>query len=407
MVPMRVSPAGTPAYDRSMTRNQRSPSDRMVDIGLFVGVTVVLSVVVYSDPWADLFDSRYGEAGSRSPDFLAYLWAVGLGALMLVRRTMPRIVLVLTALGFFTYYIAGYPAVGVALPVSAALFSATEAGFLRASVLTGVVVLAASTTFRLVSGQSASFVLGYELLSHAALIAAVIALGYSVRARRSLARRTDQVVRLVSRQTAMDTAAHARDKQIALARELHDSMGHSLSVASLFADVAREADEAGQATALDRVKSAVSDAMAQLRSTVTLLRSSSGDPAVNPAFQDLHRLLDGPASAGYDVTIAVDDDVVASPEVQACVYRIIQESVTNTMRHSNATRIEAKVRRKDNLVEVAVDDNGSATRVPRFTPGHGVRGMRERVANLGGSFDVNAGPGGWRVHATLPGKALP
>jgi signal transduction histidine kinase len=368
----------------------------MIDAALFVGVTAVLSVVVSAN-----------QAGSRSPDFVAYLWAVGLGALMLVRRSMPRLVLVLTAFGFFTYYIAGFPAIGVALPISAALFSATEAGYLRASVLTGFVVLAASTSFRLASGQSVSFVLGYELVGHAALIAAVVAFGYSVRARRSLQRRTDQLIRLVTRQTAMDTAAHARDKQVMLARELHDSMGHSLSVASLFADVAREAEGDRRAPAIERVKSAVSDAMTQLRSTVALLRSASGDPLVSPTFEDLRRLLDGPASAGYEVTLEVDHDMAASAAVQACVYRVVQESVTNTMRHSNATRIEATVNNGGSFVEVTVLDNGSGTRVPRNTAGHGVRGMRERVANLGGSFDVNAGPGGWQVRATLPAKAQP
>ncbi|WP_203701150.1 sensor histidine kinase [Asanoa iriomotensis] len=369
---------------------------RRIDAALFVGVTAVLSVVVSAN-----------QAGSRSPDLLAYLWAVGLGALMLVRRSMPRVVLVLTALGFFTYYIAGYPAIGVALPISAALFSATEAGYLRASALTGAVVLAASTAFRLASGQSASFVLGYELLGHAALIAAVIALGYSVRARRDLQRRTDQVVRLVTRQTAMDTAADAREHQLRLARELHDSMGHSLSVASLFADVAREADAADRrADALDRVKSGVSEAMAQLRSTVAVLRSAGDDPLVNPTFHDLRRLLDGAASAGYEVTLTVDDEVNASPDVQACVYRIIQESVTNTMRHSTATRIDATIDCREELVLVTVHDNGGGgARVPRFAPGHGVRGMRERVTALGGSFDVHAGPGGWRVRATLPAAA--
>lgn len=363
----------------------------MIDAALFVGVTVVLSIVVSAN-----------QAGSRSPDVLAYLWAFGLGALMLVRRAMPRVVLVLTALGFFTYYIAGFPAVGVALPISAALFSATEAGYLRASVLTGVVVLAASTSFRLASGQSASFVLGYELASHAALIAAVVALGYSVRARRGLQRRTDQVIRLVGKQTAMDAAADARETQLMLARELHDSMGHSLSVASLFADVAREADGDRRGPALDRVKMAVSEAMTQLRSTVALLRSTDDDALVNPTFADLHRLLDGPARAGYEVTLKVDDDIAASPEIQACVYRVIQESVTNTMRHSNATRIEATVHCGGGSVEVAIRDNGSGTRVPRHAPGHGVRGMRERVTNLGGSFDVQAGPGGWQVRAVLP-----
>jgi signal transduction histidine kinase len=107
------------------------------------------------------------------------------------------------------------------------------------------------------------------------------------------------------------------------------------------------------------------------------------------------------------VAVSVGDDVVADAEVQACVYRLIQESVTNTMRHSDATRIEAWVRSRDDLVEVDIRDNGSGTRVPRFSAGHGISGMRERVAGLGGSVDVDAGPGGWQVHATLPAKARP
>ncbi|MFC0532407.1 sensor histidine kinase [Phytohabitans kaempferiae] len=376
-----------------MALSWRSSSARSVDIALFVGVTVVLSVVVSAD-----------QAGSRSPDVLAYLWAVGLGALMLIRRSMPRLVLALTALGFFTYYIAGFPAVGVAVPISAALFSAAEAGYLRASVVTAAVVLAASTAFRLASGQSPSFVLGYELSSHAALIAAVIALGYSVRARRTLQQRTEQVVRLVTRQTAMDTAAHAREGQLLLARELHDSMGHSLSVASLFADVAREADGTRRAEAIDRVKSSVSDAMAQLRSTVALLRSTDGEPLANPTLHDLHRLLEGPASAGYEVTSRIEE-VVASPDVEACVYRTVQEAVTNTMRHSNATHITVTVGAEDDVVEATVHDNGTGNRLSRFTPGHGVRGMRERAEKLGGALTVHTGPDGWRVRATLPAKA--
>ncbi len=367
----------------------------MVDLALFAGVTAVLSVVVSAD-----------QAGSRSPGVLAYLWAVGLGALMLIRRSMPRLVLALTALGYFTYYVAGFPAIGVALPISAALFSAAEAGYLRASVLTGAIVLAASTAFRVAVGQSASFVLGYELASHVALIAAVIAFGYSVRSRRILQRRTEQVVRLVTRQTAMDAAAHARDKQLLLARELHDSMGHSLSVASLFADVAREADDAGRATALDRVKSGVSEAMAQLRSTVTVLRSTGGGPPADATLDDLRRLLDGPASAGYDVTLNCAG-VSASPAVETCAYRVVQESVTNTMRHSNATRIDVAVRDGDDAIEVTVHDNGTGTRLPRFGPGHGVRGMRERVEALGGTLTVRTGSDGWWVRAGIPAEARP
>lgn len=379
-----------PAYHANMVLSWRSPSARLVDVALFAAVTTVLSIVVSAD-----------QAGVRPPDALAYLWSVGLGALMLIRRSMPRLVLALTTLGFVAYYAAGYPAIGVAVPISAALFSAAEAGHGRAALGTGAAVLVGSTSFRLVSGQSASFVLGYELASHAALITAVIALGSSVRMRRNLLLRTEQVVRLVSRQSTMDAAALTRDRQIVLARELHDSIGHSLAVASLFTDVAREASDDYRATALDRVKVAVGEAMTQLRSTVTILRSAEDGKAAQPALCELHRVLDAPVAAGYDVD-AIVEDVAASPDVEACVYRLVQEAVTNTMRHSNATRLTVAVRGAPGAVTVSVHDNGSGARPPRNPRGQGLRGMRERATELGGTLDVDAGPAGWRIHARLP-----
>ena len=136
-------------------------------------------------------------------------------------------------------------------------------------------------------------------------------------------------------------------------------------------------------------------------------RSAGTDLAPQAGIADLHRLLR--SHAGHlRVDLDLDGELAAlSPAVDAAVYRIVQESVTNTMRHSNATRIDVAVRAGDDAIEVTVHDNGTGARLPRFGPGHGVRGMRERAEALGGSLIVHAGPGGWRVQATLPMKERP
>ena len=152
--------------------------------------------------------------------------------------------------------------------------------------MTGAVALLASTGYRLAAGQPVAFVLGYELVSHATLIAAVIALGYSVRTRREIAERGRVLAHLTRASAVAQTEARGREERLKLARDLHDSVGHALSVAVLFTGVAKEkygdALGAGEADAprgdgtdepLDRVRAI--EALADLRSTVTLLRSSN------------------------------------------------------------------------------------------------------------------------------------
>ncbi|MGF1661330.1 MAG: response regulator [Kineosporiaceae bacterium] len=316
-----------------MTTRLRALPARVVDVLLFVVVTGTVSVVVTAD-----------QATTRPPDLLPYLWAVGFGAPMLLRRQAPRLVLALTVLGFVTYYAAGFPALGVALPVAAALFSAAEARRPVSAAVTGAVLLLVSTGYRVAVGQSVAYVLGYDLVTNAAFMAAVILLGYSVRVRRDVRESAEQLALARARETALRAAATAGEERAALARDLHDSIGHSLSVASLFTDVARERHlppgERGTADEpLVRVRLAVSDAMAHLRSTVALLRSGRPDEPAAPTLAELPVMLQAPALAGYDVSVDVDEDLHAPPDVEAAVYRVVQEAVTNTLRHSDATGI--------------------------------------------------------------------
>lgn len=368
-----------------------SLTPRRTDVLLCVGVTVVLAVVA---------NSHEGRGGAVNP--LVYLWALGLGLLMLVRRSHPLLVLALTSLGFFSYYAAGFPAIGLAVPIAAALYSAAEMGHLRAAIVTSVLLVVTATGYRLLEGQSPSFVLGYELSGDAALIVATIALGHSVRVGRRLRQRTDQVTRLLTRQGELDDVAQVREDRMRLARELHDSIGHSLSVAALYSDIAREAlAEDARRDALDLVRSSITDASAHLRQTVAVLRGRGQfDPAAG--LDEVVSLGVAPTAAGYAVDVQVDQIDVA-PEVGAAAFRLVQEAITNTLRHSNGRSISVRIGMQEpGLLGVRVVDDGTAAAGPQIQDGHGLSGMRERVSALGGTLDVDAGPQGWAVEASIP-----
>lgn len=340
---------------------------------------------------------------------LAYLWAVGFGLVMLLRRTHPVLVLALTTVGFFSYYASGFPAIGVGVPMAAALYSAAEAGAVRAAVVTAVVVLGLSTAYRLSVGQGVAFVLGYELVYHASLMAAAIALGHVVRVGRALRRRTEQVTGLLVRQGELDAAARLREERLALARELHDSLGHSLSVAGLYAQVAQEAgdDRAAGARALALVRDSVRDGLTQLRGTVSVLRDPRPTEDDAPGLAEIGDLMTAPRAAGYDATAHVDD-LDVPPAVGSAAFRVVQEAVTNAIRHSNGQRIAVTVRGEPGgPLGVTVWDDGRPPGRPESPTGHGLEGMRERLRALGGTLTVDADHSGWTVRATIPTEGTP
>jgi signal transduction histidine kinase len=144
----------------------------------------------------------------------------------------------------------------------------------------------------------------------------------------------------------------------------------------------------------------VVEAMAHLRSTVTVLRSSVGRPSAELTFDDIPAVLRDPALAGVEIDLHLDVGLRADPDVQRTVYRLVQEAVTNSLKHSDASRIRVDIAADgDRAIEVAVSDNGSTAAVPRF--GHGLTGMQERVRAMAGVLEVDT-HNGWRVRASLP-----
>lgn len=337
----------------------------------------------------------------------AFAFAVGFGALMLLRRRMPRSVLALSVLGVFAYYTLDYPPIGVALPVIAALFSAAEIGLLGWAIGAGAVVFVVSMFFRLRDGvEAVGYLIGYESVSNIALFAAAITLGYGVRARRIRAAQQAEIVRLTEAQLTRDVESRMRSEREKISRELHDTVGHTMSVIALHAGAGAESvgrDDTAASDAFSRIREASTKSLTELRSMVHILRSDAHDVLGVRSLSAAADLAETARGAGIDVVMDVttSPDDVSAP-VDAAAFRVIQESITNVIRHASASRIEVSARIDDERLHIIVCDNGTGSPADTAS-GYGHAGMAERVRLLGGSLSVRSGDGGgYTVDATLP-----
>lgn len=369
------------------------PRGVLVDAALGVAVVLVVAVAITANL-----------GGQRQPDAFAYLFAAGLGALMFVRRPFPVLALAATAVGILAYYAAGYPPIGLAVPVAAALYSAAEAGRLRWAVGTAGGLLVVSSAFRVAEGDNPTYLFGYELASTVAVMAAAIALGDGVRSRRLWHAEQQQRIRRLELDREQEAARRVEEERLRIARELHDVLAHTVSVISLHSDVATEALPGEPAVALEalrHIRAASSEAGRELRSTVGLLRDT-GDRDPTSGLEQLDRLVGATTAAGLAVDVRVEGEPTALPAVvDTTAYRIVQESLTNALRHSGAGRVEVVLRYTADGLDIRVTDDGGGSGLAGT--GHGVIGMRERAALLGGTLQAGSLPcGGFQVHATLP-----
>ncbi|WLS44628.1 sensor histidine kinase [Micromonospora profundi] len=336
-------------------------------------------------------------------------FGVGLAALLLVARRWPVPALLATAAGILGYYALDLPPVGVAAPAAAILYVVAERGRVVPAAVVGGSLLAVSVAARLVEGDDTSVVIGAGLGSEAALMLAVIALGDAVRNRRSLRAALARQAAAAAEERRREAAREVEAERIRIAREVHDTLGHTMSVITLQSAVAREAltdAEPEQVdTALAAIQSVSGSAMAELRATLGTLRREPGPRAPAPGFAQLGTLVDGVRRGGLPVELRVDGPVDALPTVVgSTVYRIVQEALTNVVRHAQATRVTVTIRATPARlsVEIIDDGRGSATGAAG-EPGEGLRGMSERVALLGGTLDAaDVAGGGFRVSVRLP-----
>jgi signal transduction histidine kinase len=220
-------------------------------------------------------------------------------------------------------------------------------------------------------------------------------------------RLADQARQLVVEQRHVAERAVA-DERRRIARELHDVIAHSISVMVVQAGAARELlgrDEAGVAASLDEIQRSGRAALGETGRLLGLLREEPAtDVEPQPSAVDIPRLVEGFRGSGLDVVLDLDGSTDGLPAGLALsLYRIVEEGLTNALKHTPGTRVAVHYRRTPDRVEVELTSAASreASRLP--SGGHGLVGMRERAAVFGGS--VTAGPtadGGFLVSARLP-----
>ena len=213
---------------------------------------------------------------------------------------------------------------------------------------------------------------------------------------------------LAARNHALDRAADrvVVAERARIAREMHDIVAHHLSVVVLQAAGARAMGDPGLET-LEKIEYSARQALVEMRRLLGVLRGPDDavELAPQPGIAALSSLVASVQQAGLPVSLAMDGELTQLPgAVDVSTYRIVQESLTNTLKHAGPAHARVSVRRSSDAVTIEVRDDGSGPTDPASEAGgHGLIGMRERVAVLGGELHTGPEPnGGFAVRATLP-----
>ena len=356
------------------------------DWAIAAGVAAILLVAGLSD-----------QRSAAGADLVGYALLAAGGLALAARRRAPVPVLVATGLCAVGYQAAGFDVFAVAYLV--AVYGAVRAGHRTVTVVASVVMLAGLPLAAMASGlrSGEAFTQARGVLELAWLIAA----GAAGEALRQAERRADEAER-----TREETALRrAGEERLHLARELHDSLTHQISVIKVQAEVAvhlaqRRGDEVPEA--LLAIRDAGREAARELRATLEALRDDDKTPPYG--LDDIPDLVGRARTTGLDTKLTMEGDRADLPAaVDRTAYRIVQESLTNITRHAAAATASIRIGHRPGMVTIQVDDDGNAT--PQSVPGPGVGlvGMRERVTALGGRLRAEPrSEGGFTVYAELP-----
>jgi signal transduction histidine kinase len=231
--------------------------------------------------------------------------------------------------------------------------------------------------------------------------------GDTVRSRRELREARRERDLRIAQEREQEGLRRIADERLRIARELHDTLAHALVAINVRAGVAAHLKGSEDSDdALKDITEVSAEALNDLRTTLGFLRGPDEPAPTAPTLNltSLTQLLERAKASGVDATADVQLNNHTIPiAVEQAGFRIVQEALTNVLRHADAAHALVSLRIDADTLEIDVTDDGSAGANAGSLDGHGLRGMRERAAALGG--DVTAGPvakGGWHVHARLP-----
>ncbi|MFD8275980.1 sensor histidine kinase [Streptomyces flaveolus] len=380
-------------------RSDRGDEERVPRLPWLSTALITAFVLVGSD------FAAHAQEGERTPlDPFGRVLLLVTGLALLARQRHPVAVVSGTAATTLVYLGAGYPYGPVFLAVAVACFSAVVAGHRRAAwaamaALWAGHALLAHWLYRWLppSGDSAAS-WGQELVI-ATWVVAIVALAELARTRR------EQWARERA-ERAQAAKRRADQERLRIARELHDVLAHSISVINVQAGVGlalMDSDPEQARTALTTIKDQSKEALGEVRQVLDTLRAPGDAPrAPAPGLDRLPELVDQAASAGLTVEVEGEPPRLP-PGTDLAAFRIVQEALTNVVRHSGSRRARVHVSRDGGTLRLRIDDDGPATGAEAGGSGNGLAGMRERAAALGGTIEAGPRPdGGFRVLASLP-----
>ncbi|CAL9635110.1 sensor histidine kinase [Streptomyces sp. Tu 3180] len=350
------------------------------------------------------FAEHAQEGGRVALDPFARALLLVAGVTLLWRWRHPAIVAFGTVAAVLLYLGAGYPYGPVLLTIAVACFSAVVSGRRRAAwaalgTLWAGHALMAHVLYRWLPPSGDPGASWNQEIVAATWAVAVVAVSELARARR------EQWARERA-ERAQAARRRADEERLRIARELHDVLAHSISVINVQAGVGLallDSDPEQARTALTTIKNKSKEALGEVRQVLDTLRAPGAAPRTPaPGLDRLPELVEQAASAGLTVTVEGEPPDLP-PGTDLAAFRIVQEALTNVVRHSGSRRAHVRVERGEGRLSLCVDDDGPATGADAGGGGKGLAGMRERAAALGGTIEAGPRPdGGFRVLAVLP-----
>ena len=329
-----------------------------------------------------------------------------------VRRRNPMRVLIVTGLAIIAYSLLGYPEANGWLGVFVAFYTVAAHEPRRRAVVAATVTAA---------GILVSFI-GYGLLQSMTGWSTGLAttflsfglawvIGDNLRVRRAYTRQLEERAHVLEREREERATLAVAQERGRIARELHDVVAHHVSVMVVQSAAARrvcEKDPASARQALEAVEASGRTALAEMRRMLEVLRTETNGVGPQPGLADLDRLMTQVRDTGLPVELAVEGKPCPLPPgMDLAAYRIIQEALTNVVKHAGKATATVRVEYGCDTLDIEITDDGRGAAAPLLEGplegGHGHIGMEERVSLYDGTLETGPlFPGGYRVHAHFP-----
>ncbi|NGO13579.1 sensor histidine kinase [Streptomyces sp. HC44] len=344
----------------------------------------------------------------RRPDLLAWMLLLGAHVALIWRRRYPMTVMLAAVACIAPYHALDYTHSAPVPATLLALYTVAVTGSGRRTLLVGTVLIGMTLTVNTVTNPDGLA----EIIRITGWLTSVLLLGGYIRVHRQYLASALERAERAERTREEEARRRVAEERLRIARDLHDLLAHSITLIGVQTSVAAHVltadpdrlDREAVAKALDDISDTCRTARGELRTTLEVLRAAEhGDGrGPLPGLDGIAHLAETARTSGARVELTVRADH-APPAVGAAAYRIVQEALTNSVRHGGpGLSIQVNVYEKDGALHVSATDDGTGP-TAGGTPGFGLVGMRERARSVGGTLDAGPGPaGGFEVTAVLP-----